>query len=178
MNNDKLLTLVMRGRDFDKTRCRVCGWPLKQTVEEGCTTESCSMRPAPQRRADEPPDFSLPSHRDEFFTWLTKERPEMWEGFRRFSFNTWLSKEGSGHGALWCLSDEARSLFEAWLFFSDPARPRDLMAEWLQLDSTIRRFGYEQGELTVEAAWDDGDWGTGKCTVLSEWAKLAKEGKE
>jgi hypothetical protein len=120
------------------------------------------MRPAPQRRADEPPDFSLPSHRDEFFTWLCRERPEMWLEFKYYTFMTW----------------EQTHEFVAWLFFSDPARPRDLMAEWLQLDSTIRRFGYEQGELTVEAAWDDGDWGTGKCTVLSEWAKYAKEGKE
>ncbi len=169
MNNDKLLTLVMRGRDFDKTRCRVCGWPLKQTVEEGCTTESCSMRPAPQRRADEPPDFSLPSHRDEFFTWLCRERPEMWKAFYLWSYR----QDGLAYH-IWPPFDHHHV---PWLFFSDPARPRDLMAEWLQLDSTIRRFGYEQGELTVEAAWDDGDWGTGKCTVLSEWAKCVKEAK-
>jgi len=166
--NDKLLTLLM-GRcwheptdvnnPFAKSPCIHCGkilihWPHGWFAEGENIT----------------PDFSRPADRDEFFTWLCRERREMWEGF-----TDWIDAKGERD-----LSIPAPWLWSKlipWLFFQSPARPRDLMAEWLQLDSTIRRFGYEQGELTVEAAWDDGDWGTGKCTVLSEWAKYVKEAK-
>ena len=185
MNNDKLLTLVMRGRDFDKTRCRVCGWPLKQTVEEGCTTESCSMRPAPQRRADEPPDFSDPSHRDEFFTWLTKERPEMWEGFRRYSHNVWRDDSKFSYSTVITDYD---GYFYAWLFFSDPARPRDLMAEWLRLEETVERWGWTpcdgfpecmQGERDVCKYPDMRCEGNGKTRgQYAPWARLVQDAKE
>ena len=167
MNNDKLLTLVMRGRDFDKTRCRVCGWPLKQTVEEGCTTESCSMRPAPQRRADEPPDFSDPSHRDEFFTWLTKERPEMWLNFRHFAFKAWIKDM------------DATAEFIPWLFFQSPSRPRDLMAEWLRLDETVERFGWvehhcshcRKGDVQMHYTHPCEKCGAIGGKIRAEWAK-------
>jgi hypothetical protein len=33
-------------------RCRVCGWPLKATIQEGCVPGNCSQRPLPTRRAD------------------------------------------------------------------------------------------------------------------------------
>ncbi len=39
-------------------RCRVCGWTLGSEEALGCTAESCSMRPRPERRADEPALFS------------------------------------------------------------------------------------------------------------------------
>src|ERR1051326_7076061 len=42
---------------WDESRCRICGWPLVADMREGCTAESCSLRPAPERRADEPQDF-------------------------------------------------------------------------------------------------------------------------
>lgn len=37
---------------WDESRCRVCGWPIRATIEEGCTIESCSQRPLPKSRAD------------------------------------------------------------------------------------------------------------------------------
>lgn len=33
-------------------RCRICGWPLAATVQEGCVLSNCSQRPVPDRRAD------------------------------------------------------------------------------------------------------------------------------
>lgn len=29
-------------------RCPVCGWPLKQTIAEGCTAGNCCERPTPK----------------------------------------------------------------------------------------------------------------------------------
>lgn len=37
---------------WDETRCRVCGWPLANTADEGCVKGNCSMRPGPAKRAD------------------------------------------------------------------------------------------------------------------------------
>lgn len=54
---DQLVRVVIHG-PFDKTRCPVCGWPLHEKVEEGCTEESCSQRPVPARRADQPLPYS------------------------------------------------------------------------------------------------------------------------
>lgn len=31
----------------DNSRCAVCGWPLKETIDEGCVVGNCSMRPLP-----------------------------------------------------------------------------------------------------------------------------------
>lgn len=42
---------------WDESRCRICGWTLKQNIKDGCIAISCSLRPPPARRADEPPDF-------------------------------------------------------------------------------------------------------------------------
>lgn len=39
-------------RLWDEARCRVCGWPLVERIEDGCVTGSCSMRPLPKQRAD------------------------------------------------------------------------------------------------------------------------------
>lgn len=36
-------------------RCGVCGWPLAESLAEGCTEQSCSMRPAPRVRWDSTP---------------------------------------------------------------------------------------------------------------------------
>jgi len=131
------------------------------------------------------PDFSLPAHRDEFFTWLTKERPEMWEGFRRYSHNVWRDDSKFSYSTVITDYD---GYFYAWLFFSDPARPRDLMAEWLQLDSTVERFGQSKckycedgytlrllgGRVEVTNDMCQHCNGTGK--IRAEWAKYAKEG--
>ncbi len=50
------------GRKWDEWRCRICGWQLKESIEDGCTVESCSLRPAPEKRADEPPPYELKHH--------------------------------------------------------------------------------------------------------------------
>lgn len=31
-------------------RCRVCGWPLAESHEQGCVEDNCSMRPLPEPR--------------------------------------------------------------------------------------------------------------------------------
>lgn len=46
------------GSVWDETRCRACGWPLAAFDDGGCTIESCSQRPYPARRADEPAQYS------------------------------------------------------------------------------------------------------------------------
>jgi ABA sandwich protein len=48
---------VMRVK-WDESRCRICGWPLKEVIRDGCTKESCSLRPAPKVRADTAPNYS------------------------------------------------------------------------------------------------------------------------
>ncbi|OPX96073.1 MAG: hypothetical protein A4E60_03517 [Syntrophorhabdus sp. PtaB.Bin047] len=162
MNPDKLLSLLKNG-NFDETRCRVCGWPLKQTIEEGCTAESCSMRPAPQRRADEPPDYSRPADLYEFFSWLCREKPEMWDEFLEYAIEVW--------------NKGLNMSFYPWLFFSSPSRPRDLMAEWLRLEEVREKWGWEK----CPTCWRPGDYtgplpmfcpscnGTGR--IRAEWAR-------
>ena len=51
--------LVMEIRNpWDESRCRICGWPLKESVEKGCVVGNCSERPPPWRRADTPAPVS------------------------------------------------------------------------------------------------------------------------
>jgi hypothetical protein len=33
----------------DESRCAVCGWPLRDTIDEGCVRANCSQRPRPDR---------------------------------------------------------------------------------------------------------------------------------
>lgn len=40
-------------RLWDETRCRVCGWPLAESVDKGCVPGNCSQRPLPKERADQ-----------------------------------------------------------------------------------------------------------------------------
>jgi len=115
------------------------------------------------------PDFSRPRHRDEFFTWLCRERPEMWLNFRHFAFKVWIKDM------------DATAEFIPWLFFQSPSRPRDLMAEWLRLDETVERFGttevcseFNRWHNPCPQFCDKCDDGSGK--VLAPWAKYAKEG--
>lgn len=42
-----------RRQPWDESRCRICGWPVKASLLDGCTVNSCSQRPAPARRADD-----------------------------------------------------------------------------------------------------------------------------
>jgi Phage ABA sandwich domain len=62
---EKVMELV-----WDARRCRICGWPLDKGpspfslinrgrgVVAGCVENSCSLRPAPQHRADAPAPYS------------------------------------------------------------------------------------------------------------------------
>lgn len=50
---DLLFAERAEGYVWDETRCRVCGWKLGVGIEAICTKENCSMRPRPERRADE-----------------------------------------------------------------------------------------------------------------------------
>lgn len=34
-----------------KKRCDFCGWPIKATIADGCTVDSCSLRPLPDKRS-------------------------------------------------------------------------------------------------------------------------------
>ena len=124
--NDKLLTLLM-GKCWHSVEYNVMSqsWICSICGEE--------FREGDEHKADHP-DFSRPADRDEFFTWLTKKRPEMWE-----SWYLWVYANRT--------PDEYRRVvgdwpFIHWLFFQSPSRPRDLMAEWLRLDETVERFGW------------------------------------
>lgn len=44
--------------EWPADRCRICGWTLAGSLDDGCTAESCSLRPLPSRRADDPPPYS------------------------------------------------------------------------------------------------------------------------
>lgn len=55
---DRLVMIHVMGNVWPEDRCRICGWTLKENTFEGCTAESCSLRPAPDRRADEPAYYS------------------------------------------------------------------------------------------------------------------------
>jgi len=45
------------GRQWDETKCRVCGWKLVPDGKDGCWKSNCSMRPVPKVRADALPDW-------------------------------------------------------------------------------------------------------------------------
>lgn len=49
--------LVM-GYAWDEKRCRVCGWPLAASVDEGCVADNCSQRPLPKHRAGTPSPYT------------------------------------------------------------------------------------------------------------------------
>lgn len=39
-------------KEFPVDRCRVCGWPLAERLQDGCVKGYCAQRPAPKTRAD------------------------------------------------------------------------------------------------------------------------------
>lgn len=55
---DKLIHDKVMKAKFPEDHCPVCGWTLADTPEQGCTKNSCSLRPVPRRRADDPPLYS------------------------------------------------------------------------------------------------------------------------
>lgn len=44
---DALVAEKVMGITWDTTRCRWCGWPLREKVEDGCVPGNCSLRPLP-----------------------------------------------------------------------------------------------------------------------------------
>lgn len=54
---DAQIELLLHG-PWDEKRCRICNWPLKDRLEDGCVPDSCALRPAPEVRADEPAAYS------------------------------------------------------------------------------------------------------------------------
>lgn len=63
---------------WDESLCRICGWPIVPEGEQGCWARSCSMRPVPDRRADEPPCYST----DIAAAWrvVKRMREQKWNG--------------------------------------------------------------------------------------------------
>lgn len=49
---DALVGEHLMGWKWDESDCRICGWPIVPNSEPGCWADNCSMRPAPERRAD------------------------------------------------------------------------------------------------------------------------------
>jgi hypothetical protein len=47
------------GQPWPPDRCGVCGAPLHEFIEQGCTSWSCALRPPPARRADDIPPYSV-----------------------------------------------------------------------------------------------------------------------
>lgn len=173
MNPDKLLTMLI-GKCWHEPKspktaysnCIHCGiemlhWP-----------DPIGWKPRDEDENEPNPSFSDPRHRDEFFTWLCRERGEMWFQFKHYAYSAWIDDADS---------DELIS----WLFFSDPSRPRDLMAEWLRLDETIKRFGWEErycdhcrkGDVQMHYTHPCEKCGAIGGRILSAWAKYAKEGE-
>ena len=55
---DLLVEERVLGFVWDESKCRICGWRLKGSVDDGCVIDNCSQRPAPKIRADEPGLYS------------------------------------------------------------------------------------------------------------------------
>lgn len=178
MNPDKLLTLLMGKCWHDWKRTTASMSPV---LIYKCGV--CGKLAGPLGEPDElpvNPSFSDPHHRDEFFTWLCKERGEMWRYFQDWVYDCWEDAvDIVERGLSW--NTEADRV--AWLFFSSPSRPRDLMAEWLRLEEVREKWGWEK----CPTCWRPGDYtgplpmfcpscnGSGK--IRAEWAREGREGK-
>lgn len=49
---DQAVCSIVMGFVWDERRCRICGWPLYESVDQGCVQGNCCLRPAPKTRAD------------------------------------------------------------------------------------------------------------------------------
>lgn len=62
MTDNRIIAEALGLAEIPADRCRVCGWPLARSRNEGCARDGdlddCSMRPLPKIRADAVPDFS------------------------------------------------------------------------------------------------------------------------
>lgn len=50
---DSLIAEKVMGLRYPADRCRICGWELGESVDQGCVEGNCSMRPAPEVNADQ-----------------------------------------------------------------------------------------------------------------------------
>ena len=55
---DLLIREKVLGYVWPDDRCPICGWLLSEVLADGCVKESCSLRPAPEARADSPAPYS------------------------------------------------------------------------------------------------------------------------
>lgn len=55
---------------WSEERCRICGWPLADSAENGCVEGNCSLRPIPEKRADSPAPYSSEIE----YAWLVLEK--------------------------------------------------------------------------------------------------------
>lgn len=55
---DALVADGVMGIVWDESRCRMCGWLVAQTQEQGCTKDLCAFVEPPATRADEPAHYS------------------------------------------------------------------------------------------------------------------------
>lgn len=89
---------------WDESRCRVCGWPMDLGEGQGptCLPDNCSMRPAPQRRADAIPAYSS----DIAMAWPVVEQMRA-EGFYidveaySWGYSARCSRAGKGDEDIW-----------------------------------------------------------------------------
>jgi hypothetical protein len=170
--NDKLLTLLM-GKKWHERSSNTQRY--RKPSPCACGKQYTAMKNLKKHFTSVNPDYSRPADLYEFFTWLCKERPEMWFTFRHFAFKVWIKDM------------DATAEFIPWLFFQSPSRPRDLMAEWLRLDETVERWGWTpcdgfpecmQGERDVCKYPDMRCEGNGKTRgQYAPWARLVQEAK-
>lgn len=113
--SDQQLSKWIRNKlhPWDESRCRICGWPLKPTIEEGCTQESCSQRPAPINRADEAANYV----NDPAMTVLLLEKmPVHYSLIRGVSGDWFVNKHLSGNQTEYVsgVPKLGRAVAEAW----------------------------------------------------------------
>lgn len=95
---DALVAEKVMGLTWNEDRCRICGWPLAASRDEGCAPGDCSMRPSPARRADEPAPYST----DIAAAWEVVERmcADGWE-YEINSHYSVTARFGKGHYEHW-----------------------------------------------------------------------------
>lgn len=77
---------------WDEARCRVCGWPVKEKIRDGCTKDVCSMVDREGKRADEPRRFHE-SHdaRAALLKWLAADEGR-WHRFDHAFFEQFIGQ--------------------------------------------------------------------------------------
>jgi len=71
-------------RKYPEDCCQVCGWPLYESIEEGCTRDSCCERPIPKK-----PKFSPSTSWADFgvvYEWMRRR------GWRFAAWPAWRMK--------------------------------------------------------------------------------------